>query len=264
MLVCGVGYRQAFASKLPAYWIPAEPSAAAGTLIPDTRLEPMLLCLSYKLSAQTPFYDGLAKPSLEQLYDLSRGHACNSFYLRTSNHCGTHVDGPWHFNPAGRKIGDYDMQELVFTKPAIVDAPVGFGHLIQPADLGPVHSLPEDTDMLLLRTGFGTYRNDAKTYVEEAPGFSRAAAEFVIARLPNLRALAVDFISLASLRHEHEGAEAHRVFLGCEGYSDRNVLLVEDVRMDSDLKKPDRIILAPWLMEGLDSAPCTVIAEYNA
>jgi arylformamidase len=224
----------------------------------------MIVSLSYRLSENTPFYDGLAKPSLERLYDLAKGDTCNSFYLRTSNHCGTHVDGPWHFNPAGRKISDYDMNELVFRRPAIVDLPVKPGHLIEPNDLQTSLSrVRKDCDILLLRTGFGAFRSRPTTYVEDAPGFSRLGAQEVIDILPQLRALAVDFISLASLKHEDEGAEAHRVFLGCAGYSDRNVLLVEDARLPDDLQVPDRIILAPWFFEGLDSAPCTVIAEYT-
>jgi hypothetical protein len=59
-----------------------------------------------------------------------------------------------------------------------------------------------------------------------------------------------------------EGVEAHRVLLGCEGFSDRTVLLVEDARLPRELKPPSRVIVAPWMIEGLDSAPCTVLAEY--
>lgn len=222
----------------------------------------MVLSLSHKLSENTPFYEGLAKPSLERVYDLSRGDTCNSFYLRTSNHCGTHVDGPWHFNPNGRKISDYDLSELVFRRPAILDVSAGQGHLIVPDDLSGLARVSKHADVLLIRTGFGRFRSQPKTYVEDAPGFSRSAADAVIQTLPELRALVVDFISLAALRHMDEGAEAHRVFLGCAGYSDRNVLLIEDARLPSDLQTPDRVIVVPWFFEGLDSAPCTVIAEY--
>lgn len=221
----------------------------------------MLVNLSYKLSANTPFYEGLAKPSLERVYDLSRGDSCNSFYFRTSNHCGTHVDAPWHFNTRGRKIADYDADELVFRRPAILDAPARRDHLIVPADLDGT-SLPRDADMVLVRTGFGVYRDDEKTYIEESPGFSRAAAEHMLRSFPELRAIAMDLPSLAAWKHMDEGAEAHRVFLGCEGYSARTVLLIEDARIPMDLSTPSRVILAPWMVEGLDSAPCTLLAEY--
>jgi len=51
-------------------------------------------------------------------------------------------------------------------------------------------------------------------------------------------------------------------FLGCPGYGDRAVLLVEDAMLPADLTPPSRIIIVPWRIEGLDSAPCTVLAEY--
>jgi len=46
----------------------------------------VMLNLSYTLSASTSFYSGLAKLSIERVYYLSRGDACNSFYFRASNH----------------------------------------------------------------------------------------------------------------------------------------------------------------------------------
>jgi kynurenine formamidase len=223
----------------------------------------MIQSLSYPLSADAPFYEGLDKPAIERLYDLSRGDVCNSFYFRSSNHCGTHVDAPWHFNATGRKICDYDISELVFERLAILDVAAGPAHLIQAADLTGAANLRHDCDLLLVRTGFGQHRADERKYVDESPGFSRNAAEYLMRELPHLRALAVDFISVASSRHADEGCEAHRVFLGCAGYSDRAVLLIEDAKLPPDLRTPSRVIVAPWYFEGLDSAPCNVIAEFS-
>jgi kynurenine formamidase len=172
------------------------------------------------------------------------------------------VDAPWHFNPRGRKIADFDPNELVFERPAILDAKAAPGGLIGPAELDGAGSLQPDTDVVLLRTGFGAYRSDEKTYIEDAPGFSRAGAEYLLQSFPKLRALAMDLPSLSAWKHMEEGSEAHRVFLGCDGYSDRTVLLIEDARLPGDLEAPSRVILAPWMIEGLDSAPCTLLAEY--
>jgi arylformamidase len=219
----------------------------------------MIVRLSHNLSSQTPFYEGLEQPRLDQLYSLERGDVCNSFYVTTSNHAGTHVDAPNHFNPRGRRIADYEIEELIFTRPALLDIEVEESELIRPGHLaGPAR---EDCDMLLVRSGFGARRGDVRTYVDRAPGFSRAAAEYLLRRFPSLRALAVDFVSIAAMAHEHEGAEAHRVFLGCEGYSDRAVLLVEDARLDASLANLAKVYIVPWFVEGLDSAPCTVFAE---
>lgn len=222
----------------------------------------MLVALSYPLSERTPFYGSLEKPRLEQLYDLAGGDTCNSFYLKTSNHAGTHVDGPLHFNIEGRGIAEYDINELVFTRPDIVDVRLKKGELIQPEHLEGLKSVRPGCDILLLRSGFGSYRQQESIYVEDAPGFSAAAARYIIEWLPELKALAMDFISAASMKHMEEGCDAHRVFLGCRGYSDRTVLLIEDALLPPDLAVPSRVIIVPWRFEGLDSAPCTLLAEY--
>lgn len=225
-------------------------------------MSPMFLALSYPLSQDTPFYSGLDKPKVERLYDLAAGDTCNSFFVRTSNHAGTHVDGPLHFNAKGRSISEYDINELVFTLPAIADIPLGCGELIRAAHLASLDGIRRDCDILLLRSGFGKHRRDEHTYVEDAPGFSGEAARYILDRLPELKALAMDFVSAASMKHMEEGCEAHRVFLGCAGYSNRTVLLIEDAFLPSDLAPPKRVIVVPWRIEGIDSAPCSVLAEY--
>lgn len=222
----------------------------------------MLIKLSHDLSELTPFYSMLPKPKLNQIYDLDRGDACNSFYLTTSNHAGTHVDAPRHFNPSGRAITDYRLAELVFDCPSTADVPVQDRQLIEPRDLEPaLAGVPSGTNILLLRTGFGRHRLDERRYVDNGPGFGPEAAKHLMDRLPRLRAVAMDFPSVSALAHGQAGAEAHRVFLGCDKYAERPVLLVEDALLPGDLPPLDRVFVIPWLFEGLDSAPCTMFAE---
>lgn len=221
----------------------------------------MLINLSYHLSEDTPFYKTLRAPRLERLYDLAKGDTCNSFYLMTSNHAGTHVDGPNHFNPDGRRITDYELSELVFTRPALIDIQVEPDALILPDHFADYTKCRTDCDFLFIRSGFGRYRSDAERYIEHNPGFSGAAAEFLMERFEGLRALAVDFASIAAMAHMKEGCEAHRIFLGCGKYSHRPVLLVEDSRLPDPMPLVQKIYLIPWMFDGLDSAPCTLFAE---
>lgn len=224
----------------------------------------MLISFSHHLSESTPFYKTLPAPRLERLYDLSKGDACNSFYLTTSNHAGTHVDGPNHFHASGRRITEYELSELVFTRPALVDVQVKPDTLIGPDHLANGAECREDCDFLFIRSGFGKFRSDAEIYIEHNPGFSAAAAEYLMDRFKALKAIAVDFASVAATVHMDEGCEAHRVFLGCGKYRDRPVLLVEDTRIPDPLPRIQKIYLIPWMFDGLDSAPCTLFAETEA
>lgn len=222
----------------------------------------MLIQLSHALSEQTPFYSHLDKPELRQIYDLGKGDDCNSFYFTTSNHCGTHVDAPRHFCAKGRSITDYSLAELVFSRPALLDVPLADNQLIEPEQVQPVlAAASQDTDLILLRTRFGRYRADELRYVERSPGFGPAAAALLMERFTKLRALAMDFISVSSLAHEAAGAEAHRVFLGCTAYAERPILLVEDALLPDSLPPLLRVFIVPWMLRGLDSAPCTMFGE---
>ncbi len=222
----------------------------------------MMIRLSYNLSEQTPFYRSLPKPKLNQLYDLAKGDTCNSFYLTTSNHAGTHVDAPRHFSPTGRAITDYEIAELIFDCPALVDVAARDRELIEERHLAAVASgVPESTDLLMIRTGFGRHRSDEQRYMEDGPGFGPRGAEYLMARFPKLRALAMDFASVSASAHEEAGAEAHRVFLGCGAYAERPILLIEDARLPADLPPLRRVFVIPWMFDGLDSAPCTMFAE---
>ncbi|MGC4052363.1 MAG: cyclase family protein [Paludibaculum sp.] len=222
----------------------------------------MLIKLSYNLSEHTPFYSTLPKPKLDQIYALAKGHACNSFYFTTSNHAGTHVDAPLHFNPSGRAITDYALDEFSFQTPAILDVPLKDEELIEPRHLEPAldNAAPE-ADIVLLRSGWGRHRQDERRYVDHGPGFGSAAAHLLMQRFPTLRAVAMDIPSVSALSHDAEGAEAHRVFLGCTTYAHRPVLLIEDACLPANLPPLRRVTLMPWLFDGLDSAPCTLFAE---
>jgi len=222
----------------------------------------MFIQLSHHLSEHTPFYSTLPKPALRQIYDLGKGDVCNSFYLTTSNHAGTHVDAPRHFCPKGRRIADYELAELVFSRPAVLDVPLLDEELIESRHLeAACGAASDDTDIVLLRTGFGKFRGDERRYVDRSPGFGPAAAEFLMERFSRLRALALDFVSVSSLKYESEGAEAHRVFLGCARYAARPILLVEDALLPAAMPLVRRVFVIPWMFDGLDSAPCTMFAE---
>jgi kynurenine formamidase len=222
----------------------------------------MLIQLSHHLTEQTPFYSTLPKPALQQIYDLGKGDVCNSFYFTTSNHAGTHVDAPRHFCSAGRRITDYALSELVFSRPAVLDIILLDEELIEPRHLeAPCGGASDDTDLVLLRSGFGKFRGDERRYVDRSPGFGPAAAEFLMERFSRLRALALDLMSVSSPVHESEGAEAHRVFLGCTRYAARPILLVEDALLPDAMPPLRCVFVIPWMFDGLDSAPCTMFAE---
>ncbi|MCS7129544.1 MAG: cyclase family protein [Candidatus Caldarchaeum sp.] len=216
----------------------------------------MWVLLSHKLSITTPSYDDGPKLEFWPFKQISRGDRSNSFLLKLYNHLGTHVDAPNHFDPNGRKIASYTAEELVFSKPVLIDLSKKEGELITRQELEPYVKTLSSADILLLRTGFQVYRESRpEVFMKRGPCLSAGAAEF-LRGFRGLKALGVDMISISSPVNREQGREAHRILL-----TERSFLIVEDMDLQGKPSEYRRLILSPLMVEELDSAPCTVFAE---
>lgn len=211
------------------------------------------LYLSHFITVRTPVYGGQARISLSRDRDMSKGDTANTMFLSFGNHTGTHIDFPRHFSPTEKTSDDYPADFFVFTNPFLVTKEVVPEELLRLEEEIP--SIPEHTDLLLIRTGFEQYR-DMDLYWQSNPGLDAVMAEILKTRCPGLRAVGVDFISISSFRHREQGRVAHRKFLLEQG-----ILLIEDMKLSGLLKAPTEVIVAPLLVEKADGIPATVIAR---
>jgi arylformamidase len=172
-------------------------------------------------------------------------------------HLGTHVDAPRHFSDSGRPISSYRPDDFVFERPRLIDIPLRSGELLARDQLVESERIIVQADILFIRTGFQRYRDaDPIKYSSENPGVSADAAKYLVG-FRGLRALGLDFISLSSAPHREEGRAAHRELL-----TSRDFFIVEDMDLKQYPDAVSRVIVVPLFVEGVDSAPCTVLAEY--
>lgn len=212
--------------------------------------------LSFNLSQKVPLPPAIPPISIERLFDISKGDMTNGYILRFANHSGTHVDAPQHIDSSGLSITQFDIDEFVFKSPLFININVRDDELIQQKHLEPHSGKLKACDLLMIKTGYSIVRSaDPQRYSLHGPGFSVEGAEY-LKKFPNLRALGIDTISFACIAHLDEGIEAHRVLLGGK---DRRFLIIEDVNLDGDISDINMVILMPWLIEGIDSAPCSLI-----
>lgn len=220
--------------------------------------------LSHALSPTTPTYPRTDSPIFEETSRIAHGATANWMTVTFQNHAGTHVDGPWHFNPKGRRITEIDPGEFIFTRPLLADIPKDDGEVVTGDDLATALAARPDADLLLIRTGFGQRFRDAdpERYRHQSPGFAASAGEFVLASAPSIRAIGMDFVSATSQRFVADGHAFHRLMAG-SNRDDRYVFLIEDVRLDSDLTAADlgRVTMAPLLLADQDGGPVTLFAE---
>lgn len=216
----------------------------------------MWIYLSHKISLKTPSYGGGPGLKLQPYKQIERGDSSNSYIITLYNHLGTHVDAPNHFMAGGRSISQFRPEEFFFNTPVLIDIPKDVGGLVTREELEDFHDIIAACDILLLRTGFQRYREeDPDAFMSRGPCLGADAARY-LRSFPKLRAVGVDMISISSPIHRDEGRKAHRELLSRDDF-----LIVEDMDLMGKPRKIIRIVIAPIMIEDVDSTPCLVLAE---
>lgn len=215
--------------------------------------------LSHPIEGDTPTYGNRNKVVIEKSSSISRGDAANETHIATTLHIGTHIDFPSHFYEDGQTIKNYPASFWIFSHPLVVE--------IEPKSLVIEQELFDvlDTvnpaqayDILLIRTGFGKYRT-TKRYWEANPGFAPSVYDYIRKKLPEIRIMGFDTISVSSFQHRDIGREAHRRFLNPA----EPVLLLEDMDLSSITTGNTllQVIVTPLQISNSDGAPCMVIGK---
>lgn len=218
---------------------------------------PKYYFLSHKIEKAMPAY-GKKACLLDSTPEksISKGDSCNISSARISSHLGTHVDCPRHFFKNGKGISDYPAGHWFFKHPFVLKRGLAENEI---AGKELFSSVPQETDILLLKSGFQRFRGREK-YNFNNPGVSAQAAFWLRANRPNIRALGVDFISISPFADRQTGRQAHKAFLDPKG-DNFPILILEDM----DLQKADRrlisVCLFPLRVSAWDSSPCTVVGE---
>jgi arylformamidase len=222
--------------------------------------------ISHDIEPGFPAYPDNPPPlAIEPVCDYQKGNACQTAMLHLYNHAGTHFDGPRHFNPQAPLLHQLPLTGFFFDSPVMIDIPKGDMELIAAGELEPHAAAIAGADLLLIRAGWTAVRaQDPRRYAERGPGLSEAAAKYLMDGFAGLRAVGIDFISLACPVKGKigDGIRAHQALLGLGRADGRYVLAIEDMNLPADLEAPKRVIALPLFVAGVDSAPCTVIAEY--
>lgn len=217
------------------------------------------ILLSHAIDGDTPLYGNTPALNIKPHTRIASGDSSNTSILSIHNHSGTHVDAPKHFVDDGRSISDYSLCELVFKNPIVVDCPKDNASLIMPKDLQHASELLINSECLLLRTGFEKYRNEER-YRTYNPGIAPETILWIRKEYKNIRCIGIDSISISSFQHREEGRSAHRASFMISKDLGKPLLLLEDLILDK-LKVPriSTLIVLPWQIKDLDSAPCNVL-----
>lgn len=219
----------------------------------------MLIKLSHVLDNATPSYGNRDTFRSESVSSINNGCSANSQkWILSTNHIGTHIDVPRHFDNNGKSLTDFDDSYWLFSTVELVDIPLKSGRLISRDDFK--EEISFNSELLLIRTGYEKFRGDEK-YWKDNPGISRDCAAWLRSTFPNLRVIGFDFLSLTSWNYRMEGRESHFALLGNETIKSRPVCIIEDMALNEINSSISRAYVAPMFVEGADGAPVTVFAE---
>jgi kynurenine formamidase len=218
------------------------------------------LFLSYSLSDSLSGYGNGERLKITEVRSQREGHSSNNTHLDMPSHFGTHIDYPLHFDLNGKSGNDYEADSFIFTNPKVFETdPINEDSLlITPDHLKKLES-SDTSDLLILKTGYCNIRS-TDDYWNKNPGFAPETAGFLKERLPNLRAIGFDSISLSSYQHRKVGRIAHREFL-----SVNDILIIEDMDLTEINGSTNirQIIVSPLRFDKADGAPVTVLASIS-
>lgn len=214
--------------------------------------------LSHFLSEETPGYGGSSGVKIRHVSKIADGASSNSQEWILSNHIGTHIDLPAHFDDCGQRLDAFQSDDWVFNKPFLLNINPSEGEILVLDEK--FKSIPMDVDFLIIKTGFQKYRNEA-IYWQNNPGFSPKLAHWLRKERPNLKCLGFDFISITSYSNRPLGRMAHKAFLGIDNQTGP-LRVIEDMKLDELVTNPKQVIVAPILVSNADGSQVTVIAIF--
>jgi len=219
--------------------------------------------LSYPLGENTPLFRDNPPVKIRHQFSTDKGDLFNQAFFQTINHNGTHIDGPRHFNPLGKSLYEMPAESFIFSKIGVIKLKKEADELITAKDLTNFSEIISNSDLLLIKTGFGKFRkNNPKLYGWNNPGFTRSAGNFLMEH-KNIKAIGFDFASASASQHLEEGIAFHQIVLGKDRLNDNAILIIEDMNLEKSLEGIQRVFAFPLLIEGLDSGPATIIAEFD-
>lgn len=221
--------------------------------------EGKIVRLSHTLTKDTPSYGNRDTVRIKPNTSISHGDSSNtSVWGFSSNHIGTHIDVPRHFCETGMRTFDLPVDDFIFKNVQFIEIPCQGSKLISVLDIQKVVEVDVKTELLLIRTGFESFRSENK-YWNDNPGLAAELAEYLRINFQNLRCVGFDFISLTSWKERSGGAHSHRAFL-CPEKGIRPILIIEDMSLEIVRGTILWTIVSPLYVDDGNGGPVTVFA----
>lgn len=224
-----------------------------------------LVEIGYPISNNMPVFPGLPEVTLNLREDITKGDPWNGSVLSIYLHAGTHVDAPWHYMGGDAPgIDKIPIEKFFYSKPLLIDAPAKKENdLITIEQITAYGDELMTADLLIFNTHSYSLRNtDFMKYATGFPAVSPEAAEFIREKLPNVKGVAIDTLSIENIANGKEnGFRTHKAFLDPDKPND-TILIYEDINPEPIVgKKLTRAFCTPLRILGGDASICNLVIE---
>lgn len=221
--------------------------------------------LAYPIYEGMPIYPGLPEVKIGLQESLEQGDDWNGSILTMYLHAGTHVDAPWHYigeNAPG--IDQIPIDRFFYKHPLLLDIVVkNKNELVSIEQIEAYGEEIYEADILIFNTHYYEKRKvDFMDYATGFPAVSPEAAEFIRLQLPNVKAVAIDTLSIENLAFgKSNGYLTHKIFLDPKR-PNQTLLIYEDI--NAGLLEGKKLLCAcstPLRIVGRDASPCNLVVE---
>ena len=223
----------------------------------------MLYDLSIVISPDIVRYDDATpRPEFEPFTSIKAGDVNNQMQVTLFTHGGTHVDAPYHFCETGDSIDKININDFFYNKALIIDVRSDKGGRIGRERIEQEKGI-EEADILMLYTGYSRYLHDEMIYRDDFPALTEEAALFLREKLPHLKEISLDTLSVDGVDGVSTGFANHHALLDKRPDNIRPLLIFECANFTPvvGVKGFFKAYGIPLRLKRGDASPVTLVAE---
>jgi len=214
--------------------------------------------LSYPLGLTAPRPPAIPAPSISEYMSIEADGA-NVQMLQCYNHTGTHLDTAAHVLKNGTSIEDFDPEDLIYHNISVIELSLPDDTVVTGAHIAACKDMLCGCDALIIKFGAEKARAEQhERFSSHMPGLSHDAARFILENAPRLRMIGTDSPSIACINSLTETMTVHNFFFEHARYE--KFIIIEEMKLDTDLSNIRELLVSPWLVEGMNSGPCVIWA----
>jgi arylformamidase len=178
-----------------------------------------LVDLTLEITSNMITFPGYPMPTFIKWSNFeTQGYVSETMFLST--HTGTHMDAPFHFDPNGRTIDQVEIERYVCNNALLLKIQKDSNQMISSDDITRSSKCEiKENDTIVFSTGWEKRIKEKDNYINNNPGLSKDAAEFLVEKKVN--AVAIDCPSID--KGTDSGLIVHKTLLS------NQILIIENL-----------------------------------